>query len=40
MKKLALILGNQLIPTDEIIFTKDTEIFMCEDFGFFFFVKG
>ncbi len=39
MKKLALILGNQLFPPDEIIFTKDTEIFMCEDFGFFSDVK-
>lgn len=39
MKKLALILGNQLFPPDEITFTKDTEIFMCEDFGFFSDVK-
>ena len=39
MKKLAPILGNQLFPPDEITFTKDTEIFMCEDFGFFSDVK-
>ena len=39
IKKVSIILGNQLFPITKLPFSKDEKIFMCEDHGLCTYVK-